>query len=71
MTLQLRLQDAVDQLDRYGGPFCEEIVEAVEIIADINDNLYHGRAPELTQDCINSINRVLAKALMESTRSRT
>ena len=43
-SLHSRTVDICHQLDRYGGGvFCSEIADALEIIADINDDMHHFR----------------------------
>lgn len=65
-NLEQRTEDAYNQLVRYGGVPCrEEIVEIIEILSDINDDLYHDRDFSLTVENIEKINLRLSCILME------
>jgi putative transcriptional regulator len=59
--LAFRSRNALDQLLRYGGePWSTELVEVLEKLADINDDLQHGRASKLVLSQITG-----AKALLD------
>lgn len=58
--LTQRTVDSFNQLTRYGSvPYCEELVIALEILADINDDLWHGRNPSLTLENTDRVRWVL------------
>jgi hypothetical protein len=56
-----RTRDAFGQLLRYGDPFCEEIVDILEVLTDINDDLWHSRLSSLTQANSDKIKVLLDK----------
>ena len=51
--LRFRTENAIDQLNRYGyGVFSRELVAVLEVVADINDDLWHSRHAEIVTDNI-------------------
>lgn len=64
-NLSWRFNNAVSQLERYGnGPFSEEIIEILEVLSDINDDLFHDRMKSLTVANVDKI-KVLADKILE------
>lgn len=61
-----RTEEAFDQLTRYGDVFCDEIVNILEVLADINDDLWHSRLHSLTQANVNKI-KLLLDSLVANT----
>ena len=62
--LLFRTWNACDELSRYGGVYNVELVEVLEQITEINDDLHHGRDPELIRSGIEK-----AKALLDQVPS--
>lgn len=56
-----RVKDAAAQLLRYNGePFSEEIVRILEVLDNLNDDLFHGRESRFTLDNLNKIKELVA-----------
>jgi hypothetical protein len=56
-----RTDEVCGQLQRYSGVCNSNLLDALEIITDINDNLWHCRRPELTLALIKTAKRLLDK----------
>ena len=60
-SLWVRTHAAIDQLTRYGDAVqSEELVAVLEQLTDINDDLAHGRDPQLIKEGVEK-----AKALLD------
>lgn len=51
MALSDRIEEAAEQLNRYGGgPRYPEFADLLEEIAELNDNIWNLRTPQLCQE---------------------
>lgn len=62
--LAYRVEQAAGQLCRYGGaPACEAICDALEGLAELNDDLWNDRASELCVDDANNLKAAIDNVL--------
>lgn len=60
MDLIQRTQDACAQLTRYGAEVAtSELADVLEALADLNDDLHHGRDDDLIHEGINQVKALL------------
>jgi hypothetical protein len=58
--LQFRFQQVLGQLTRHSsGPAGGSLVDALEALADLNDDMEHGRDPQVCRDALTRIRAAL------------
>ena len=55
MDLDQRLDDAVDQLKRYGSLYSSEVADLLDAVTDLNDDLHHGRSVQVLSEAVQRI----------------
>ncbi|MEN3144606.1 hypothetical protein ABDF71_21690 [Ochrobactrum sp. WV_118_8] len=56
-----RLDEAFEQLRRYAGEPDDRVLRLVEVLTDINDNLYNMRSPETVAEGIMKAEELLVE----------
>lgn len=60
MDLAFRTQNACDQLTRYGGGVASaELADVLDVLTDINDDLWHGRDQALIKEQVEKAKKLL------------